>query len=353
MIPSAQAQIDFLSNLQRLLDEGSFVATYKYALLMALADLSVEKGDDSGESLPIALTDIAEKSIQYYWRQARPFPGKKDILRQNTGRQAAVITAVGAVQAKYRHSLARARQDSRSWHRLIRKVAQIVQVMPLWRLQVVGTGQRCFLYPHDLVDGQITLLPGVAYCLRRFHPMVVRMLQGAWADEVRRLRANQPILGQRQDLLEFLFGSAREPLTAFRPILLEQQEGRCFYCEHRMRAPVVDHFIPWARYPLDLGHNFVLAHAACNAAKSDHLAALPHLENWVTRNDAAGGWLAQEFDRKGLLHDLEATQEIACWAYAQAATVDGRVWSTGTTLVALPSAWSFMFQYAEDSLPSE
>jgi hypothetical protein len=31
-------------NIQRLLDEGSFVATYKFALLLALAELSIERG---------------------------------------------------------------------------------------------------------------------------------------------------------------------------------------------------------------------------------------------------------------------------------------------------------------------
>jgi hypothetical protein len=43
-------QIRFLLNLQRLLTDGQFTATYKYALLMALADLSVEHGDDSGRA---------------------------------------------------------------------------------------------------------------------------------------------------------------------------------------------------------------------------------------------------------------------------------------------------------------
>jgi len=45
---SEKRQIDFLVNLQRLLDEGQFVASYKFALLLALADLSVEQGDNSG-----------------------------------------------------------------------------------------------------------------------------------------------------------------------------------------------------------------------------------------------------------------------------------------------------------------
>lgn len=38
--PSPEQQIAFLQQLQRLLDEGSFTATYKYALLHAIADPS-------------------------------------------------------------------------------------------------------------------------------------------------------------------------------------------------------------------------------------------------------------------------------------------------------------------------
>lgn len=49
--PSAERQIGFLSDLQRLLGEGSFVATYKFALLLALADISVEHGHDDDERL--------------------------------------------------------------------------------------------------------------------------------------------------------------------------------------------------------------------------------------------------------------------------------------------------------------
>jgi hypothetical protein len=44
MPPSSDEQIQFLVKLQRLLDEGLFVASYKFALLLALADLSIEAG---------------------------------------------------------------------------------------------------------------------------------------------------------------------------------------------------------------------------------------------------------------------------------------------------------------------
>jgi hypothetical protein len=80
--PTLDSQIEFLVKLQRLLDEGLFVASYKFALLLALADLSIEAGDDSGRPLPITTEQIAGKFIQYYWRQAAPYvaPAEAKVL---------------------------------------------------------------------------------------------------------------------------------------------------------------------------------------------------------------------------------------------------------------------------------
>ncbi|HEX8148380.1 MAG TPA: hypothetical protein VF591_14470 [Pyrinomonadaceae bacterium] len=95
----------FLLNLQRLLGEGNFVATYKHALLLSIADVCVEKGDDSGGRLRISTDELAEKFISYYWRQAAPYQpagrGRADaILKQNTGRQASVIVAVSTTRTR-------------------------------------------------------------------------------------------------------------------------------------------------------------------------------------------------------------------------------------------------------------
>src|SRR4051812_41629876 len=96
MPPTSDEQIRFLVNLQRLLDEGLFVASYKFALLLSLADLSVECGDDSGAALTLTTEAIAEKFVQYYWRQVLPYPAATEaaVLRQNTGGQAAVVKIV-------------------------------------------------------------------------------------------------------------------------------------------------------------------------------------------------------------------------------------------------------------------
>ena len=59
MKPSPDVQLVFLSKLQRFFAEGDFTATYKFALLISLADLAVELGDDSGAALELGHRGIA------------------------------------------------------------------------------------------------------------------------------------------------------------------------------------------------------------------------------------------------------------------------------------------------------
>jgi hypothetical protein len=338
--PTPLAQVTFLQNLQRILDEGSFVATYKFALIHALADLAVERGDDSGAPLTLPTRDIAERFIRLYWRQVVPFPGALEagLLSQNTGRQAAIVNRVAEARARYGDHFVDAPRDAASWDGLVKTVDGVVRHMPLWRLQLVGEAVHEVLYRQDRGAREITLLPGVAACFRAFHPLVLDLVEGAWSHFVR--RTNAAVLGEQADLRDFLFGSDRRSLAPLRPILSEAQEGRCFYCHARIRTSSdVDHFIPWWRYPTDLGHNFVLAHAECNRRKSDHLAAEPHLARWAARNQTRGDTLAAAFDASRIRHDLEASRRIARWAYGQLAGRGGRVWLKGSVLEPLGRGW--------------
>ena len=105
----------------------------------------------------------------------------------------------------------------------------------------------------------------------------------------------------------------------------------------------MDHFVPWSRYPVDLGHNFVLAHAGCTGSKADYLAAEVHLGHWLDRDRMHADELASRFNRAGVVHDLAASVRIAEWAYSQEARIGGRVWSRGRELVALSDAWPDLF----------
>lgn len=341
--PPHSEQVEFLVNIQRLLDEGGFVATYKYALLHALADLALIKGDDTGAALVLSTRDIAEKFIELYWKQVKPFKlhGKHElvILKQNTGKQAAVINRLMEAHETSGMSMAKFRRDSKAWRKLVGKVDQTVKVMPLWKLQTVGRETSEFLYKNTGKGKSITLFPGVAYCFRKFYNMLISMIRGSWVAYIRRFNLKE--LGQVTDLSSFLFGSERAPISVYRDLLMDIQRGSCFYCRGNLKKEdvEVDHFVPWSKYPVDLGHNFVLAHKKCNLAKSDSLAGEGHLERWCLRNIDYKEDLVSRFESKEVVHDLGNTNAITHWAYAQTEGVGGYVWITGKEFRQLSTSW--------------
>ena len=343
--PTADEQIKFLVNLQRLLDEGSFVASYKFALLLALADLSIEHGSDSGAPLTVDTFAIAEKFVQYYWRQAVPYPSPVNprVLKQNTDRQAAIVNAVLAARSAYGDSLAAAMQDVTAWKRLVGKVARVVVVMPLWKLQTVGGERLDFLYARTENVRAVELRPGIAFCFRKFHALITDIVRGAWLRYVR--QQNLDVVGETADLNEFLFSSERNNLAAVRPVLLDIQRGRCFYCERDIPLGLahVDHFIAWSRYPTDLGHNFVLADDRCNGKKRDRLPAVEHLAHWTERNAEYGVQIADELTRRGVVTELAASNQVTQWAYAQAEAASALTWVRLDEMVPLTAGWRKLY----------
>jgi hypothetical protein len=345
-VPMPEEQVQFLRNVQRLLAEGQFVASYKYALLHALADLAVLKGEDSGAPLDLATREIAEKFVELYWRQCRPFQvgGATSglVLQQNTGRQAAIISQIVDSQDRCGTSLYRLKQASDRWAALVAEVDQVVCKMPLWKLQTVGDERLEFLYENLDRGDRITLKPGVAYCLRAFYELVRDLIEGAWVRFVQRLNANR--LGHAPDLGTFLFGEERACLDAYRPILLDVQKGVCLYCRKPLsKQSQVGHFVPWSRYPADLGHNFVLAHDKCNNAKWDFLAAEDHLAAWVGRNQEHRAELEARLVEAALPCDLTAAVQIAKWVYQQTEEANGQVWVVEKVLRRLGPGWTKCF----------
>jgi hypothetical protein len=325
--PAPGAQLEFLQNVQRILEEGQFVASYKFALLNALADLAVLHGQDTGDELALGTDKIAERFVELYWVQARPFPGRarSAVLRQNLGRQAAILSLVETFQQGHGSRLGAGLRTAPSWRTLVRKVRRVVEVMPLWKLQIVGRTPLEFLYRNEGKGDRIFLLPGVAFCLRRFHGLVVELARSGWVRYVRAI--NSDLLGDAAELEDFLFGAERTSLVAYRQILIGPQRGRCFYCRGPLGSAVeVDHFIPWALYPTNLGHNFVLACPTCNGDKRDRLAAYSHLEGWSVRNEELGPVLTDGFRAAGFPFDLAAMRQIASWAYARLEASGGLCW---------------------------
>jgi hypothetical protein len=85
---------------------------------------------------------------------------------------------------------------------------------------------------------------------------------------------------------DFLFRRARLDAVRVRLALMELQEMRCFYTGQPLRPADahVDHFLPWARSPIDAIENLVVADQRVNLNKSDNLASAEHVETWRQRN---------------------------------------------------------------------
>lgn len=335
--PAAEQQLAFLTKLQRLYAEGDFTATYKFALLISLADLAVEAGSDDGDELQLTVRQIAERFIGLYWRHVTPYAGQQsvaepNILSQNIGAQAAVLTAVAEFRAATGASSVLQARTLPGYLALVTRVATVVSAQPLNYLQNFGGATDPFLYERT-GPGRVTLKAGVAYCLRRFYPLVQQLSRSHWVEHIKANRRNQPVLGDGADLEDFLFATSRQSLQVMGLELRKLDGARCFYCGHGLDVADVDHFVPFSLYPRDLVGNFVLAHPACNRSKSDTLAARPHLERWLERLTKRSSQLQEIGAAAGVQADQSTLHKVATWSYGNALGGEARAWQAPSNYV--------------------
>ena len=324
-----EAQLEFLTKLQRLFSEGDFTATYKFALLMALADICVEQGQDNADAMVVQHKDIAIKFIDMYWQQTAPYGSglpntTTSVLIQNNGVQAAVVTAIAAFRQKNPGVTPITARRAAGFAGLISTVVRKVLANPISRLQNLGGQSVQFLYEQE--RGAIRLLPGISYCLRRFQPLVNQLSRTHWIQQVKGNRQNQPFLGEKDDLESFLFETPRQALVTIGVELRKLVNNRCFYCSGKVKDADVDHFIPFSQYPRDLMHNFVLACQSCNRSKSDTLAAKGHLENWREYSSRHEDDLAEIGILAGRSANLQSSLAVTRWSYGNGYASGAQTW---------------------------
>lgn len=299
--------IAFAEKVLALLAQGAFTATYKYAVLIGLIDLSLEGYTAAGAPPSMVTTaQLAEVVTRLYWPQVAPFddvPG--GLLRQSTGNAARIVSLVAEARARLGGggglSAARAQRTSPPEYRaLVREIEWKLVEMPLPRLQEFGGRQDRFIYEIEWgkdvkrrefndparFHNAIRFQPGVSSHLVRLDGLLRPLLYRDWATQVARINRLPTAR-----LTDHLFGVDRMALRPVLPGLRELQRDRCFYCHERLSDPEVDHFLPWSRVSLDTIENLVVAHERCNGRKTDHLAAATHVEAWRARLDEQHGLL--------------------------------------------------------------
>ena len=287
-----------------LLGDGRFSTTYKYALLLALLDVCLERvGAHGAAPESVTTVELAERVVALYWSHTVAYPGAQRTLRQGGNGQAEIVGAIERFRLRHAadptEPLWRARLHAPTAFRRLRDEIELKLIlMPIPRLQFVGAEESRFLYEYAWdrhveraeiaryqrtgagFDNVLRLQPGVSEALVQLNGILRPAIQGQWAAFVAR-RNDLP----DARLSQFLFGPTRASLQPLREPLAALQEGRCFYCDESLGSRRdVDHFIPWARHPDDGIDNLVLTHPACNNAKRDHLAASPHVERWARRS---------------------------------------------------------------------
>ncbi|HYK91342.1 MAG TPA: HNH endonuclease domain-containing protein [Acidobacteriota bacterium] len=347
---STDQTIRFAEKMLELLEEGRFVATYKFAVLLALMDLCFEKNASSGLA-PESITtrQLAEKTIEIYWPHTVDYHSISAVLRQNTRRQAEIPAAI----LKFRRQnapdpsipLHRARASAANeYERLLRSVEWTLVEMPLPRLQTIGLSRDTFIYEinwdesvryRDLkehFDNNIRFKPGVADHLIQLNGLLRPLIHKKWASMVARINKLP-----ESRLEDFLFGTERISSARIRGSLWEIQDRQCFYCEDRIPKPArgeVDHFIPWSRYPDNGIENLVVAHRRCNGDKRDFLAAAGHVENWTRRFAAPGE--SSEYAQLARVtqweRDPDKTKSAARSLYLRLSP-EARLWSNGKIFV--------------------
>ncbi|WP_375768833.1 HNH endonuclease [Archangium gephyra] len=336
-----------------LLAEGSFSATYKYALFIALLDLCLEQTSKRGAPPSVLTTrQLAEKTIELYWPHAIPFEGQA-VLRQggtHQGSQAEILRAIAGFRGRHAGSstelIFRARsRDEKGFEALVRLVEWKLIEMPIPRLQVLGGEEERFLYEYawtrdiqrsevsayqrrerSTFDNRLLLRPRVAQWFVQLNGVLRPLIQREWARMVAAMNGLPELR-----LEEFLFGASRISLEAVRSPLRELQSGRCFYCDGQLgERSEVDHFIPWSRHPDNGLDNLVVAHDRCNNAKRDFLAAAEHVERWAQRSRSLAGDLEDISQQRDWARDARKTLGVARAMYVRLPE-DARLWQREKT----------------------
>lgn len=337
--------IAFAEQVLTLLRQGAVSTTYKYAVLLGLIELALEGVSASGAPPTMVTThQLAEVVVRLYWPQVAPYADGAVLRQSNTG-QAEIVDRVAAARAACGGvSAARARlQAPAEFARLVRDVEWKLVEMPLPRLQRFGGTESRFIYDIAWTDevkrrqfnaasfnNAIDLRPGVGEHLVRLDGLLRPLLHREWAAQV--AAANRLPAAQ---LEEHLFGVDRVALAPVAGGLRELQGGRCFYCDGPLRAPAVDHFLPWSRVALDAIENLVVADARCNGQKLDHLAAPVHLARWRARLDRERAALAEVAAAARWESNPARTLGVARGLYLPL-PAGARVWSSADGLVPLP-----------------
>lgn len=314
--------------LLSLLEDSRTQSTYKPALMLAILD-EVQARPDADA---IAVRALAERVIERFWPQTRPYPDGGLVLRQVKGGHAGPIVgalldlraATGATAAT---PLAAVRGGA-PYGRAVDAVELTLAEMPVRHLQHryedvlytfdwPGPEQGFTRGSYRASSRSLRLQPGVADALVPLAPLLRPFVVRWWTEQAARINADKLRDAHAMRAFEdFLFGATRQALARLREPLLDLQRGACLFCGTRIgRGAHVDHFVPWSVTGDDGLDNLAASCSSCNLGKGALLAGARHVESLVARNVTYDGDLRSLGEERRWPRDEERSAALRRTAY--------------------------------------
>ena len=149
--------------LVAILETGLRTATYKLATLMALLEHCIENMPERpGDVLRVPIPDLAQRVLEIYWQQVRPFDGHE--LRQSTQPRARILIATnelreaaGVTRTGVAVDIARLRAST-AYRSAIDEITLCLAQQPLHRLQKLPGSSTSdpFLYDDSFLHDRVS-----------------------------------------------------------------------------------------------------------------------------------------------------------------------------------------------------
>ncbi len=270
----------FISILRR----GRKDNTYKFALARALLEYCRSNRDVGTRD--IKYDYLADKFLEYYWRQECLFKIKQDFHTSKSPRVIQAIREVWKDASPGSFSLAKAADKKRAKEMILHDVfghARSKTSLVVPKFQKLSVGSRAkesrIFYDYDDDEKRIVLTREAFNFFSENYEILKSVVLVEWTRFLERTN-------DMPKLMTKIYSNTaqRVPNIRYRKAL-EAHFDHCFYCCSTLKDSAhVDHFIPWSYIYSDDMWNFVLACSSCNCKKSASVPEEKFLGYLIERN---------------------------------------------------------------------
>lgn len=181
---------EFMLLIDKIIHKGKFNATYKLALLIAIAQACHDKKPNENQTLFIAYQELAEHFIRIYWHSTNPYhkkDGEKIILRHgiNTGEDKITHFLQEYQNLTNAHQLKDIDDKNKHYQEAVKEIAKLIKNNPAKYLQTTDSQYDAnALYEYGKHKDGIELNAGCAWYFCQHKTAIVQQCKNRMIDVI-------------------------------------------------------------------------------------------------------------------------------------------------------------------------